>query len=264
MIHYKTPEEIEILRESSLLVGSTLAELAELIKPGLNTKVLDEVAEAYIRDHGAVPGFKGYHGFPNTLCISINEQVVHGIPSNREIKEGDLISIDCGTVKNGFHGDSAYSFSVVGMEEEVQDLVIRTKESLYVGIEYAVKGNRIGDIGYHIQQYVEGYGYGVVRELVGHGLGRNLHEDPQVPNYGRRGKGNKLKEGMIIAIEPMITLGSRKIYQEEDGWTIRTFDRKPAAHFEHDIAITSSGTEILSSFEEIESRIEKNTYLLNL
>jgi methionyl aminopeptidase len=264
MIYYKTPEEIEILRESSLLVGSTLAELAAIIKPGLNTKVLDQVAEEFIRDHGAVPGFKGYQGFPNTLCISINEQVVHGIPSDREIQEGDLISIDCGTIKNGFYGDSAYSFSVVGMKQEVQDLVKRTKEALYVGIQEAKKGKRVGDIGYHIQQYVESFGYGVVRELVGHGLGRSLHEDPPVPNYGRRGKGNKLKEGMILAIEPMITLGSRKIHQEKDGWTIRTADRKPAAHFEHDIAITSSTTEILSSFDEIESRIEKNTYLLNL
>ena len=264
MIHYKSPEEIEILRESSLLVGKTLAQLATLIKPGVNTLILDKVAEEFIRDHGALPGFKGYGGFPNTLCISINEQVVHGIPSDREIVEGDLISIDCGTIMNGFYGDSAYTFSVDGMTEDVQNLVIRTKKSLYLGIEAALAGNRISDIGYSIQTYVESFGYGVVRELVGHGLGRNLHEKPEVPNYGRRGKGKMIKEGMILAIEPMITLGSKKIYQEEDGWTIRTHDMKAAAHFEHDIAITKNGTEILSSFELIEKNIEKNINLINL
>ncbi len=263
MIHYKTPQEIEILKESSLLVGKTLAELAKLIKPGVTTLFLDKVAEEFIRDHGAVPGFLGYGGFPNTLCISLNDEVVHGIPSKREIREGDLVSIDCGTIMNGFYGDSAYSFSLVGMTPEVQNLVKVTKESLYIGIEAARKGNRIGDIGFSIQQYVESFGYGVVRELVGHGLGRNLHEKPEVPNYGRRGRGNKLKEGMILAIEPMITLGSEKIVQDDDHWTIRTKDHLPAAHFEHDIAITGSGTEILSSFAGIESEIKKNSYLLN-
>ena len=264
MIHYKSPEEIELVRESSLLVGKTHALLAGSIKPGITTLYLDKMAEEFIRDHDAIPGFKGYRGFPNTLCVSINDQVVHGIPSAREIKEGDLISIDIGVVKNGFWGDSAYSFSVVGMEPQVQKLVKVTKEALYTGIEAAKPGNRIGDIGYAIQKYVEGYGFGVVRDLVGHGLGRHLHEDPQVPNYGRRGKGKQLKKGMILAIEPMITLGRWKVVQENDGWTIRTMDKKPAAHFEHDIAILENGPEILSSFALTEENIKINDYLLNI
>ncbi len=252
MIPIKTDEEIEIQRQSSLLVGKTLAEVARHIRPGVKTIELDKVAEEFIRDHGAVPGFKGYGGFPATLCISLNDAVVHGIPGDVELKDGDIVSIDCGTYMNGFYGDSAYTFPVGEVDEEVLLLLERTKQSLYLGIEQAVAGKRVKDIGYAIQTYVEGFGYGVVRDLVGHGVGRNLHEEPEVPNFGRRGTGPKLKPGMCLAIEPMITLGTKDVYQERDGWTIRTRDGKPAAHFEHDIAVREGKADILSSFDEIE------------
>ncbi len=257
MIHIKTDEEIEIQRHSSLLVGKTLAEVARHIRPGVKTKTLDKIAEEFIRDHGAVPGFKGYGGFPATLCISVNDAVVHGIPDETELKEGDIVSIDCGTIWNGFYGDSAYTFPVGEVDEEVLLLLERTKKSLYLGIEQAVAGKRVRDIGHAIQTYVESFGYGVVRDLVGHGVGRNLHEEPEVPNYGRRGTGPKLKAGMCIAIEPMINLGVKEVYQEADGWTIRTADGKPSAHFEHDVAIRHGKADILSSFEEIEKVLNK-------
>ncbi|MEZ5081956.1 MAG: type I methionyl aminopeptidase [Bacteroidales bacterium] len=248
----KTEEEIELIRESSLLVGKTLAEVAKLIKPGVKTITLDRVAEEFIRDHGAVPGFKGYNGFPYTLCVSINDHVVHGFPSDRELVEGDIVSVDCGTLKNDFYGDSAYTFTVGKVEEPIVLLLQRTKESLYKGIEKAVAGNRMGDLGNAIQDYVEGFGYSVVRDLVGHGLGRNLHEKPEVPNFGRKGNGPILKEGMVLAIEPMINLGGRKVVMEKDGWTFRTADKLPSAHFEHDVVVRKGKAEILSTFEFIE------------
>ena len=253
----KTEEEIELLRQSSLLVGKTLAEVAKILKPGVNTAQLDKIAEEFILDNGAKPGFKGYGDFPATLCISINEEVVHGIPGNRIVKDGDVVSIDCGTYMNGFYGDSAYTFAVGNVAPEIIKLLEVTKESLYKGIEQAVSGRRIGDIGFAIQNHVEKMGYGVVRDLVGHGLGRNLHEKPEVPNFGRRGTGPKLKERMVIAIEPMITLGSYDIVQDSDGWTIRTIDKKPAAHFEHDVVIRKGEAEILSTFQYIEEVLNK-------
>ena len=257
MIHYKSDEEIEIQRESSLLVGKTLAEVAKFIKPGVKTKELDKIAEEFILDHGAKPGFKGYGGFPATLCISVNDEVVHGIPGERELKDGDIVSIDCGTILNGFYGDSAYTFEVGEVDEEVKKLLERTKQSLYLGIEMAVTGKRVGDIGYAIQSYVEQFGYGVVRDLVGHGVGRHLHEKPEVPNYGRRGTGVKLKKGMVLAIEPMINMGRKEVVQDPDGWTIRTIDGKPSAHFEHDVAIRDGKADILSTFDYIEEVLNK-------
>ena len=248
----KNEEEIELLRQSSLLVGKTLAEVARILKPGVSTAKLDGLAEEFILDNGAKPGFKGYGGFPSTLCISINEEVVHGIPGDRIIKSGDVVSIDCGTYMNGFYGDSAYTFAVGDVKKETLALLEATKQSLYKGIEQAVAGKRVGDIGYAVQNHVENLGYGVVRDLVGHGLGRNLHEKPEIPNFGRRGSGPKLIERMVIAIEPMITLGSYDISQDTDGWTIRTIDGLPAAHFEHDVVIRKGKAEILSTFEFIE------------
>ncbi len=252
MIRIKTDEEIEIQRYSSLLVGKTLAEVAKRIKPGVKTIELDRIAEEFIRDNNAIPGFKGYGGFPATLCISINDAVVHGIPDNNELREGDIVSVDCGTIWNGFYGDSAYTFTVGEVDKEVLLLLERTKKALYLGIEQAVTGKRVKDIGYAIQTYVESFGYGVVRDLVGHGVGRELHEEPEVPNFGRRGTGPKLKKGMCIAIEPMINLGTKDVIQDKDGWTIRTKDGKPSAHFEHDVAIRNGKADILSSFDEIE------------
>ena len=252
MIHYRTDSEIELLRKAALLVGKTLGEVGKHIRPGIRTIELDKIAEEFIRDHGAIPAFKGYEGFPGSLCISVNDAVVHGIPGNYELRDGDIVSIDCGTILDGYVGDSAYTFTVGEVSEEIKLFLQRSKESLYKGIEQAVSGNRTGDIGYAIQSYVEQFGYGVVRELVGHGVGRKLHEDPQVPNYGRRGTGTKLSEGIVIAIEPMITFGKKDIIQERDGWTIKTKDRKPAAHFEHDVAVRNGKAEILSSFEWIE------------
>lgn len=252
MIYIKTDEEVEIQRKSSLLVGKTLAEVAKIIRPGIATLELDKVAETFIRDNGGEPGFKGYGGFPATLCISINEEVVHGIPGKREFKDGDIVSIDCGTLMNGFYGDSAYTFAVGEVDEKVLLLLERTKQSLYLGIEQAVVGKRVGDIGHAIQKYVEGYGYSVVRDLVGHGVGRNLHEKPEIPNFGRRGSGIKLKSGMCLAIEPMINLGVKEVVQNNDGWTIRTEDSQPSAHFEHDVVVRNGKADILSTFEYIE------------
>jgi methionyl aminopeptidase len=258
MIVYKSEEEIELLRESSLLVGKTLAEVAKRIRPGIETIVLDKIAEEFIRDHGAEPGFKGYNGFPYTLCISVNDEVVHGFPSQRPLDNGDIVSIDCGVLKNEFYGDSAYTFAVGEVDEETLLLMERTKESLYKAIEVAVEGKRIGDIGFAVQSHVEQYGYSVVRDLVGHGLGRNLHEKPEVPNYGKRGAGIKLKEGMVLAIEPMVNLGTRRVVQLADGWTIRTADQLPSAHYEHDVAIRKGKAEVLSTFDDIEEVIKQN------
>lgn len=258
MIHYKTNEEIELIRESSLLVAKTLAEVARQIRPGITTQHLDKIAEEFIRDHAAVPGFKGYHGFPYTLCVSPNEVVVHGFPSNRELKEGEILSIDCGVLKNGYYGDSAYTFAIGEISESLKRLLKITHTCLFLGIEQAVEGNSLGDISGTIQQYAEKAGYSVVRELVGHGLGRNLHEAPEVPNFGSKGKGVKLKEGLVIAIEPMINMGQRFVVQERDGWTIRTSDRKPSAHFEHTIAVRKGKADILSSFQYIEQALMEN------
>ena len=255
MIYYKTEEEIELVRKSSLLVAKTHAEIAGLIKPGITTLALDEIAEEFIRDNGGVPAFKGYGGFPNTLCMSPNEQVVHGIPNDIALENSDILSVDCGVVMNGYYGDSAFTYEVGGVDVKTKQLLKVTKESLYKGIEQAVAGNRIGDIGYAVQQHAESFGYGVVRELVGHGVGKNLHESPEVPNHGRRGKGVMLKEGLVIAIEPMINMGTKRILQHNDGWTITTIDNKPSAHFEHTIVVRKGKAEILSSFEEIEKKI---------
>lgn len=251
-IFYKTEEEIELIRESSLLVGKTLAEVAKIIEPGVTTLQLDKIAEEFIRDNGAIPGFLGMYDFPNTLCTSLNEAVVHGIPNDKPLENGDIISVDCGVLKNGFYGDVAYTFEVGEVSKEIKQLLEVTKECLNRAIEVAVAGNRIGDIGYAVQSYAEENGYGVVRELVGHGLGKDLHEAPEVPNYGKRGNGLTLKEGMVIAIEPMINMGVRNVVQDKDGWTIITKDKKPSAHFEHDVAIRKGKAEVLSTHKFIE------------
>ena len=255
MIYLKTQEEVELLRENNLLVSATLAEVGKHIKPGVTTLELDRIAEEFIRSHGAVPGFLGYGGFPNTLCVSVNENVVHGIPSSYALREGDIVSVDCGTILKGFYGDSAYTFGVGEIAPEVEQLLKVTKESLYRGVEKAVVGNRVGDISAAVQQYAESFGYGVVRELVGHGLGRNMHESPEVPNYGRRGTGPLLKEGMVICIEPMINMGSKNVVFERDGWTVRTKDRKPSAHFEFAVAIRNGEADVLTDFGIIEEAI---------
>ncbi len=255
MIFLKTEHEIDLLRESNQLVGKTLCELAKIIRPGITTLYLDQIAEEFIRDNKAVPGFLGYNGYPYTLCVSVNENVVHGFPSGYVLKDGDIVSIDCGSILHGYYGDSAYTFCVGEVDSQIMKLLKTTKESLYLGIKKAVEGNRIGDIGHAIQTYCEGNGYSVVRELVGHGIGRKMHEDPEVPNYGRSGSGPLLKKGMVIAIEPMICLGKRQVVIESDGWTVRTKDRLPAAHFEHTIAIGSQKAEILSSFEFLEKEL---------
>jgi methionyl aminopeptidase len=251
MIKIKSLEEIELIRESALIVSKTLGEVAKLVKPGVTTLKLDKIAEEYIRDNGAIPGFLGLYDFPNTLCMSPNEQVVHGIPNNKPLQEGDIISVDCGALKNGFYGDHAYTFEIGEVSEEIKKLLRITKESLYLGIREFKTGNRVGDVGFAIQDYTEKCGYGVVRELVGHGLGRKMHEDPEMPNYGRRGKGKKFKEGMVVAIEPMINLGTHRIKQYSDGWTIKTVDLKPSAHFEHDVAIVNGKPELLSTFKYV-------------
>ncbi|MAC85576.1 MAG: type I methionyl aminopeptidase [Flavobacteriales bacterium] len=257
MIYYKTEEEIELIKESSLLVAKTHAEVAKLIQPGVSTLALDKIAEEFIRDNGGVPAFKGYSGFPNTLCVSPNEQVVHGIPTNDPIESGTILSLDCGVKKNGFFGDSAFTYEVGEVAKDVKELLKITRESLYKGIEVAVAGNRIGDIGYAIQNHAEKNGFTVVRELVGHGVGVNLHESPEVPNYGKRGRGVKLHEGLVIAIEPMINMGVKEINQLNDGWTIKTADLKPSAHFEHTIVVRKGKAEILSSFDYID-KVLKN------
>lgn len=262
MIHYKSKAEVELIRESSLLVSKTLAEVAKLIKPGVSTYELDQFADQFIINHNATPSFKGYQDFPFACCISVNDAVVHGFPTKDILKDGDIVSVDVGAFKNGFHGDSAYTFAIGNVSDEIKQLLRVTKESLYKGIEKAIHGNRVGDIAYAIQNYTEKeHGYGVVRELVGHGLGRKLHEDPQVPNYGKRGTGAKLKEGMVIAIEPMINLGTKNVYHDKDGWTIRTEDGKPAAHYEHNICIQRGKADILSSFAEIEAAEKANPAL---
>jgi len=265
MIYLKSEEEIELLRKSNLLVSKAHAEVAKFIEPGVKTLKLDKVAEEFIRDNGAIPGFLGYSGFPNTLCISVNSVVVHGIPSNYELKEGDIVSVDCGVLLNGYYGDSAYTFAIGEVDSKVIKLLQTTKESLYVGIENAREGNRIGDIGYAIQTYVEKYGYSVVREMVGHGIGRKLHEKPEVPNYGKKGNGKRIQDGLVIAIEPMINMGRKEISIASDGWTVKTIDNKPSAHFEHTIAIKNGRTEILSTFEFIEEVLntKKNLWLNN-
>jgi methionyl aminopeptidase len=253
MVHYKTDEEIQIIKESAQILGKAHAEVASRIKPGVKTKELDRIAEEFIRDHHGVPSFKNYGGsFPASLCISVNEVVVHGFPGSYEIREGDVISIDCGVQYKGYHSDSAYTYPVEGVKQEVLELLHRTYHSLSLGIAQAKAGNRIGDIGFAIQNYVEQFGYGVVRELVGHGVGKSLHEDPEVPNYGKKGKGVKIVPGMVFAIEPMINMGSKNVVQERDGWTIRTRDRKPSAHFEHMVAIYGNRTEILTTHEYLE------------
>lgn len=252
MIHYKTPEEIALIRESALIVSRTLGLVAKEIKPGVTPLYLDKLAEEFIRDHGAKPGFLGLYDFPNTLCMSLNEAVVHGIPGNKPLEEGDVISVDCGAKKNGFYGDHAYTFQIGEVDPEVKKLLKVTLESLYLGIEQMRVGNRIGDISYAVQQHAEKHGYGVVRELVGHGLGKKMHESPEVPNYGKRGKGTMIKNGLVLAIEPMINLGTRRVKQLSDGWTIITADRKPSAHFEHNVAVVDGKPEILSTFKYIE------------
>ncbi len=251
-IFYKTDEEIELIRQSSLLVGKTLAEVAKIVEPGVTTLQMDKIAEEFIRDNGAIPGFKGMYDFPNTLCTSLNEAVVHGIPNDKPLKYGDIISVDCGVLMNEFYGDVAYTFEVGNVKPEVKKLLEVTKECLKRAIDAAIAGNRIGDIGYAVQSYAEENGYGVVRELVGHGLGKDLHEKPEIPNYGRRGNGLTLKEGMVIAIEPMINMGVKNVMQDDDGWTIVTKDRLPSAHFEHDVAIRKGKAEVLSTHEFIE------------
>ena len=259
MIYLKTDEEIKLMRVANQLVGKTLGELAKHVAPGVTTLQLDKIAEEFIRDNGATPAFLGYGGFPNSICASVNEHVVHGIPSSKVIlRDGDIISIDCGTHINGFTGDSAYTFCVGEVSPEVRHLLKTTKESLYKGIEAAVDGKRVGDIANAIQTYCETRNYSVVRELVGHGCGRNMHEEPEVPNYGRRGCGPLLRSGMCICIEPMINLGSKNVVFENDGWTVRTKDRKPSAHFEHCIAIRPDGPDILSSFKFIEEVLGDN------
>lgn len=251
MIIPKTREEIELMREAALIVSKTLGMLASEIKPGVTSLYLDKLAEKFIRDHGAVPGFLGLYDFPNTLCVSPNTQVVHGIPNDKPLEEGDILSVDCGAIKHGFYGDHAYTFKVGTIDPETEKLLKVTKESLYVGIKELKLGNRVGDVGYAIQQYCESHGYGVVRELVGHGLGKKMHEDPEMPNYGKRGRGKKFIEGMVVAIEPMINMGTHKIKQHRDGWTITTFDNKPSAHFEHNVAIVDGKPELLSTFAYI-------------
>jgi len=262
MILYKTPEEIELIRKSSLLVSQTHAMLVEYIKPGVKTKTLDTLAEQFIRDNNAIPSFKGYGGFPAALCISTNEQVVHGFPSDTEIKEGDILSIDCGVFMNGYHGDSAFTFPIGEIKPETKKLLQVTNNSLYLGIEKAIVGNRIGDIGYAIQAYCEfTHKYGVVKDLVGHGIGKSLHEEPQVPNYGKRGKGPILQEGLVIAIEPMINMGTANVRTLSDKWTIVSKDGKPSAHFEHTIAVKKGKADILSDHNLIFEAIKKSEYI---
>lgn len=255
MIHYKSIEEIELMRESALIVSKTLGLMAQEIKPGVTPLYLDKLAEEFIRDQGAVPGFLGLYDFPNTLCMSLNEAVVHGIPNERPLQEGDIISIDCGAVKNGFYGDHAYTFEVGEVAPEVRKLLKVTKECLDLGIAQTRAGKRIGDISFAIQQHAEEHGYGVVRELVGHGLGKKMHESPEVPNYGKRGRGPVIKNGLVLAIEPMINLGTRRVKQLSDGWTIITADRRPSAHFEHDVAVVNGEPEVLSTFKYVEEAL---------
>ena len=256
MIKIKNPEEIELIRESALIVSKTLGMLAKAIQPGVTTLKLDQLAEEFIYDQGAEPGFLGLYDFPNTLCVSPNEQVVHGIPNDTPLIEGDILSVDCGALKNGFYGDHAYTFEVGEVDPEVKKLLEVTKASLYLGIAQFRQNNRIGDLGHTIQSYTESFGYGVVRELVGHGLGREMHESPEIPNYGRKGRGKKFVNGMVIAIEPMTNQGTKNIKQLKDGWTIKTADGKPSAHFEHNVALIDGKPQLLSTFEYIYEALE--------
>ena len=265
MIFYKTQEEIEIIRENCLLVSKTLGLVASLLRPGVTGSFIDQKAEEFILDHGAKPGFKGYNGFPSTLCVSPNECVVHGIPSDVEFKEGDIVSVDCGVYNHGYFGDAAFTFALGEVSEDILHLLEATNTSLYKGIEMAQIGNRLGDIGWAIQDYTEKkYGYGVVRELIGHGVGKNLHEKPDVPNYGRRGKGIQLKEGLVIAIEPMVNLGTKNVQQSKDGWTIETRDKKVSAHYEHTIAVTRNGPDILSNHQFVNDAIKNNVEIQDI
>ncbi len=264
--YLKSEEEIELMRQSALLVSSTIAEVATHIKPGVTGLTLDNIAETYIRDHGAIPAFKGYPGsvfdFPGSLCISFNEVIVHGIPDNREVKEGDVVSIDCGVKMNGFYGDSAFTFGVGEITPEVLELLIVTRESLDLAVNQAVAGSRLGDVGYAVQQYAEvTHGFGVIREMVGHGIGTKLHEPPEVPNYGRRGKGHLLQEGLTIAIEPMINLGTREVVMKKDGWTLHTKDLKPSAHYEHTLVVRKTEAELLSDHIRVEEAVKNNANL---
>ena len=259
-IYLKTDEEIELIRESCLLVSRTIAEVGKNIKEGISTIELDKIAETFIRDNGATPAFKGYRKerlvFDYTLCVSVNEQVVHGMPGSYVLKNSDIVSIDCGVLKKGFYGDSAYTFSVGEISDDVKQLLSVTKESLYKGIENAVAGKRVGDISSAVEEYVNKYGYGIVRELVGHGIGRSLHEAPEVPNYGKRGSGVRMEEGLVIAIEPMINLGKRDVRVEQDGWTVSAIDKKPSAHFEHTVAVRKNKVDILTTFEYIGQEVK--------
>ena len=257
MIIYKTEEEIELMREAAQVVSRTLGEIAKVIGPGVTGLQLDKLAEEYIRDQGAVPGFLGLYDFPNTLCISPNEEVVHGFPNDKPYEEGDIVSVDCGAILNGFYGDHAYTFEIGEVAPEIKELLKVTKECLNLGIEATKVGNRIGDIGFAIQQHAEKHGYGVVRELVGHGIGRTMHEDPQVANYGIRGRGKKIQNGLTIAIEPMINMGTEKINHLSDGWSIITADKQPSAHFEHDVAVWNGKPVVLSTFDFIEEALAK-------
>ena len=257
MLYLKTDEEIGLLKESNLLVSRTLGEIALLIRPGITTLYLDNFAETFIRDNGGAPAFKGYGGFPGTLCTSVNDTVVHGIPSDYVLKEGDIVSIDCGVILNGWYGDSAYTFAVGEIDDEISRLLIYTKESLEDGVKEAVAGNRIGDISWAVQSKAESGGYSVVRELVGHGLGKRLHEPPEVPNYGKRGTGPKMEQGLVICIEPMINLGKKETVQMRDGWTIKTVDGKPSAHFEYAVAVDRGRADVLTTFEFIEEALNK-------
>ncbi|MBE7172173.1 MAG: type I methionyl aminopeptidase [Williamsia sp.] len=262
MIHYKNKAQVELMRESALLVSETLAAVATMLQPGITTLKVDQFAEAFIRDHQAVPSFKNYKGYPFACCISVNDAVVHGFPNDRELRDGDIISVDVGVFRNGYHGDSAYTFAIGSISEDLKRLLRVTKESLYKGIEKAVAGNRVGDIAFAIQEHTEKlHNFGVVRELVGHGLGTHLHEDPQVPNYGKRGSGAKLQDGLVIAIEPMINLGVKEVWYDKDGWTVRTKDGKPSAHYEHNVCVRKGEPDILSSFEPIEKNEQQNKNL---
>ncbi|HMU46237.1 MAG TPA: type I methionyl aminopeptidase [Chitinophagaceae bacterium] len=262
MMFYKTDEQVELMRKSALLVSKTMTQIACILKAGVTTLSIDKMIGEFIRDHHAVPSFLDYKGYPFNSCLSVNDVVVHGFPNKNELKEGDIISVDIGVILNSWHGDHAYTFAIGDPGEEVMKLIHVTKESLYKGIEKAVAGNRVGDIAFAIQEHTEKkHGYGVVRELVGHGLGKSLHEDPQVPNYGKRGTGAKLKEGLVLAIEPMINLGRKEIYTEDDGWTVRTKDGKPSVHFEHDVCVRKNKADILSDYKIIEEAENKNPNL---
>lgn len=264
MIHYKNAQEIELMRGSALLVSTTLSEVAKMLKPGITTLSIDIFIGEFLADNHATPSFLNFHGYPFNSCISVNDVVVHGFPGKYELKEGDIVSIDIGAYKNGFHGDHAYTFIIGQPADDVVDLVKITKESLFIGIEKAIAGNRIGDVSYAIQEHTEKkYGYGVVRELVGHGLGKSMHEDPQVPNYGKRGSGTVMKEGLVIAIEPMINLGRKEVYTDTDGWTVRTKDGKPSVHFEHNVCVKKNKADVLSDYALIEEAEKANTNLFS-